>query len=241
MRRRTKALLITVAMILWLTGCGKKESAVISESKTNNSNLSMEEDVLDETPEEQIVTFECMNEIKEASPESGLIQIYDMLFQYGCKVSEAIEIIENSQNKFEYYHDYNENELILPGDYSEQIILIKDNDWYFQFQGKNLSDETIPLKDCTVTWIKTERASKGNVFYAGSFDENSEAVMYDYIKKVMNNYEIIMETTEYDSDQNKQINILYFVPSEIVPEGHFRINFVFEVTGELKTFKISLS
>ena len=42
-----------------------------------------------------------MEEIKEASPESGLVQVDDMILQYGCKVSDVIENIENSNSSFE--------------------------------------------------------------------------------------------------------------------------------------------
>ena len=238
MRRKTIAILITVAMILGLIGCGKKESDVIAEGKINISTLSMEEDALDEIPEEQIVTFECMNEIKEASPESGLIQIYDMLFQYGCKVSEAIEIIENSQNKFEYYHDYNENELILPGDYSEQIIFTNHDEWAFQFVAQNICDETIPLKECIVTMIQSEKNAKGNVFLGGY--DGCEPFTYDYVKNMfMKDYEV-NEYTSYQGSDTRHIVMQYCIASNIIEEtDELWLTFVIESeTGEV--IKISI-
>lgn len=251
---RKKILLLSFLLIICLIGCGKneKEAEVIAQGElsllgenkeyegADHEAAEDETESLEEIPEEQVISFECLDEIREATPESGLVQIDDMLFQYGCKVSEAIETIENSQSTFEYYEDYNENELVLPGDSSRQIILLKGNNWYFQLKAENLSDETISLKDCTVKWIKTEKASKGNVFYAGFNDENNSCVMYDYIKEIMSDYEIINERSETDADNNRQIITTYFVSSDVSPKGHFRIHFIFEsTTGELKELEIS--
>lgn len=66
----------------------------------------------------------------------------------------------------------------------------------------------------------------------------------DYIKSLMNNYEIIMEASEVDSWEGdvaiRQINLTYSIPSELSIEGILRMEFIFESdTGELKTIKIS--
>ena len=105
-----------------------------------------------------------------------------------------------------------------------------------------MGDETITLKDCTVTRIETYKASKGNIFCAGFDDKDSNIITYDYIKEFMGNYEIIKESTESESPNNldiRQICLVYLVPFEISPEGNLRIEYVFASdTGELKTFKI---
>lgn len=253
MNKRRILLSIMLITIIALAGCGKKESEpkTIAQGEIDLSEL--EEDILEEAEEneedveevqeEQVISYECMEEIKEASPDSGLVQIDDMLLQYGCKMSEAIDIIENSQSFFEYYDDYNENELVISNGIPIHITFLKDDDYYFALLAENLSNETISLKDCTVTRIATHKASKGNVFYAGFNDENSNIVTYDYIKKLMNNYQIITEATESESSNNldiRQIVVLYTVPSEISTEGNLRVEYVFDSdTGELKTFKIS--
>ena len=64
--------------------------------------------------------------------------------------------------------------------------------------------------------------------------------MYDYIKEIMSDYEIINERSETDADNNRQIITTYFVSSDVSPKGHFRIHFIFEsTTGELKELEIS--
>lgn len=253
-KRISLTILLAVVIITCFIGCGKKEpgtivsekeidiSELIAENKTDEDEEALDE-VQEEESEEQVVSFECMDEIKEASPESGLVQIDDMIFQYGCKMSEAIEIIENSQSSFEYNNDYNEDELVTPNGIPVFITFLKGNDHYFGLLAENMGDETITLKDCTVTRIETYKASKGNVFCAGFDDKDSNIITYDYIKGLMGNYEIIKEFTESESSNNldiRQISLVYLVPFETSPEGNLRIEYVFASdTGELKTFKIS--
>lgn len=210
----------------------REEQLAEGKIKEMSSEELPSEEVTKELAEAQFVTFECMNEIKEASPESGMLQIYDMLFQYGCTVSEAIEIVENSQNTFALYHEYNENELILPGYYSKQIIFTYNDKWYFQFKAQNITDETISLKDCIITSITSEKGSQGNVFIGG-YNEN-EPFTYDYIKNIlMKDYEAY-EHTSY-SDSEKYIVMQY----EIKENDTMWLTFVIEAkTGEV--IKISI-
>lgn len=216
--------LISLFMLICVSvlGCKEKEPEnIVSERQIDVNTLitegkivevSTEEEATEKTaeeiPEVQFITFECMNEIKEASPESGMLQIYDMLFQYGCTVSEAMEIVENSQNTFVLYREYNENELILPGDYSEQIIFTYNDEWYFQFKAQNITEETISLKDCIITNITSETGSQGNAFIGG-YDGN-EPFTYDYVKNtLMKDYETNERKSTYG--QKKYIVLQYNV------------------------------
>lgn len=212
------------------------------KSEENSSSIKDEqkEDIEDMAEaEEQIVAYECLEKIKNATPESGLVQIDDMLFQYGCKVSEAIEVVENSQSSFTYYHDYNENELVISNDLI-QIIFLKDNDWYFEFGASNLTDETVCLKDCIITRIIAYKDSKGNAFYAGFNEENDNMITYDYVKNLMEDYKIIQENSFYDSDDERCINVAYIIPSNISKTDQLWVYFIFESdTGELKRFVVN--
>lgn len=250
---RKKLLLLSFLLIICLIGCGKneKEAEVIAQGElsllgenkeyegADHEATEDETESLEEIPEEQVISFECLDEIREATPESGLVQIDDMLFQYGCKVSEAIETIENSQSTFEYYHEYIENELITPGSFTDSIILLKNNQWYFKFRAKNISDETISLKECPVVEISAEKASKGNVFYAGFKDENNNCVMYDYIKNIMSDCKMVWEGTEYDDEGLRMISVRYKISSDVSPEGFFYVDFIFDsASGELNQLKL---
>ncbi len=237
-------LLFTLAINL--IGCKKEqpenlEVAVTEETSNSEISENIEDNAENEDLEEP-VSFECLEEIKTASPESGLIQVDDMILQYGCKVSDVIDIIADSQSNFAT-EDYNESELV-PSNYPVLIVYKKNGENYFGIVAENTTQETKSLKDCTVTRIDTYNASKGNVFCAGFNGENNDIVTYDYIKNMMNNYEIIMEASEVDSWEGdvaiRQINLTYSIPSELSIEGILRMEFIFESdTGELKTIKIS--
>lgn len=250
MNKRRILLSVILITAIALVGCSQKdpEPRTIAKGEIDLSELGTEdvteeieenEETIEEIPEEQVISYECMNEIKEASPDSGLVQIDDMLFQYGCKMSEAMEIIERSQSTFDYV--YNENELVLSNGFVN-IDFRKGNEFYFRLLAKNLTDETISLKDCVVVRIKTEKVAKGNVFYAGFNDENSNVVTYAYIKNLMNDYKIIAESTVSESANHldiKQIEVLYLVPSELSSKGKLRVEYIFDSgTGELKAFCI---
>lgn len=230
-----------------LIGCKKNQPDNLETTVTEEpSNSEIPEDVDDnvesEDVEEESISFECMEEIKEASPESGMVQIDDMILQYGCKVSDVIDIIEDSQSAF-VTEDYKENELVASS-YPILIVYKKNEENYFGIVAENTSKETKSLKECTVTRIDSYNASKGNVFIAGFNGENNGIITYDFIKNLMSNYEVIMEASEIDSWEGdaaiRQINLTYSVPSDLSVEGILRMEFIFESdTGELKTFKIS--
>lgn len=248
-RRILLTILVAVIVITCFAGCGQKEpgatiaegendiSELIAENKTEETEESLEESS-EEILEEQAISFECMDEIREADPASGLVQIDDVIIQYGCKISEMMEKIENSQSVFGYYDDYvyNENELVLSND-SVNMPFAKDGNFYFQVQARNLTDETVSLKDCVVGRIITEKSAKGNVFYAGFSEGEGGTITYDYVKNVaMKDYTLESEISELDSIniQKKYIKTLYIIPNSTSQSGELWIYFIFESdTGNL--------
>lgn len=249
MKRKSIAIITILLFMLGinLTGCKKDQADNLETTVTEEpSNSEIPEDVDDnvesKSVEEEPISFECMEEIKEASPESGMVQIDDMILQYGCKVSDVIEIIENSKSSFEYLNNYNENELVIQGD-SADIILIKNNNWYLSLQARNLTDETIALKDCIVGRIITEKAAKGNVFYSGFNENMGDIPTYEYIKNdVMKGYEVSYEFTEHDEHDNlkKYIAEVYILPSNLSETGEIWLYFVIEAdTGELRSISMN--
>lgn len=176
-KRNTVIIAILLFMlVINLIGCKKEQpenlkTAVTEETSNSEISENIEDNVENENLEDELKFFECMEEIKEASPESGLVQVDDMILQYGCKVSDVIENIENSNSSFEQLNDYIENELVIQSD-SVDIVLMKNNNCYLNLQARNLTDRTISLKDCIVGRIITEKAAKGNVFYSAFHRQN---------------------------------------------------------------------
>lgn len=90
--KKTKLLILLISFAFSLAGCGSKEAKTTQgpveinvlidneEIEFEESSSEEETEVVPETP----VKFECMDEIKNASPDSGLVQIDDMLLQYGA-------------------------------------------------------------------------------------------------------------------------------------------------------------
>lgn len=249
MNKRRILLSVILITAIVLVGCSQKdpEPRTIAKGQIDLSELGTEdatgeaeenEEAIEEIPEEQVVSYECMEEIKEASPDSGLVQIDDVIIEYGCKISEMMEKIENSQSIFGYYDDYtyNENELVLSND-SVDMLFAKDGDFYFQIQARNLTDETISLKDCVVGRIITEESAKGNIFYAGFNAEGDNAITYDYVKNVvMKDYKLESEISELDSGNihKKYIKMYYVMPYADSKSGELWLYFVFDSdTGEL--------
>lgn len=237
MKRKSIAIITILLFMLGinLIGCKKDQAdnlEVAATPEPSNSEIpeDVEDNVENENLEEESISFECMEEIKEASPESGLVQVDDMLLQYGSKVSDVIDIIENSQSAF-VTEDYNENELVA-SNYPILIVYKKNGENYFGIVAENTSKETIPLKDCAITRIDSYNASKGNVFNAGFNGENNGIITYDFIKNLMDDYEVIMEASEVGTWEGnvaiRQINLTYSVPSELSIEGILRMEFIFE-------------
>lgn len=228
---------VLIAMLAALaTGCGKQ-----AEDNTNFKiqvdtviNRENEED-LAEQPDEAIVEepmkFDCMDEIKVASPNSGLVQIDDMLLQYGDKFSDIISVIEQSECTYEA--EYNESSVVPAGE-ADEIRFKKNGETYFSIRFKNYETETIELKDCVAEGITALKSSKGNAYYAG-FNKNE--MTYTAVKDSMKDYEPERETFGYDSRNNKGLGVTYVIPFQ---EKEVYIYYIFDgTTNELKSFKIS--
>lgn len=235
-------IILTVAIFMALfSGCGQKENELLSDDQTEIEDYSSNDPEIetDVPVTNEKNHYECMEEIKNASPESGFVQIDDMLFRYRASISEAIEAIKGSSENFTFKNEYNENELVAPNSHGVQIILLKDDDWYFELGAGNLTDETIPLKDCTIMYITAYGASKGNVYYAGFKENDNETITYDYVKEAMKDYEIFQEKTIYNGAGKKFLNITYEMSSELNQSDKVYVFFVFDSdTNELTAFEI---
>ena len=217
-----RILIIAIFSAICLIGCTNKEdtsnlqldndSTIVKDELDVLVNINETSDVEENPVGEDDVTivepvkYNCKEEITAASPDSGLFQIDDMIFQYGEKLSEFLAIIDKSECT--YTAEYNKNQLVPAGE-SEQIVFCKKGEDYFSIHASNYENETIELKDCVVDIICARKASKGNIYYAGSANET---ITYTSIKNTLDNYEPEREYTGYDSRQNKSLAILYKIP-----------------------------
>lgn len=239
--RKQKIIILLAAFVICLAGCGSKETettqgpieidVLVNNDKRDAEENDSEDDteIVPETP----IKFDCFDEIKEASPDSGLVQIDDMILQYGSTGAELFEAI--NQSECEYTAEYNENQLVPAGEF-EDIFFKKNGENYFRVSLKNFGAETIELKDCITDIISASKASKGNIYYAGA---NGETMTYNTVKEIMGNYEPEREFTRNDSMNNKRLAILYIIPDNkgIAQRDELYIYFIFDInTNELSSF-----
>ena len=243
--RKQNILVLMAVSIICLAGCGRKKdetpqgpievNVLINTDKDDFEESSSEEElrIVPETP----IKFDCLDEIKTASPDSGLIQIDDMILQYGSTGAELFEAI--NQSECEYTFECNENQLVPAGD-TEMVRFKKNGETYFTVSLRNFGSETIELRDCISDDISALNASKGNVYYAGA---SGETETYSSVKEIMSDYEPEREFTGNDSKYNKRLAVLYKI-SDINGITHnygneLYIYYIFDSdTNELSSFMI---
>lgn len=242
------AIVTMVMLVVLVTGCGKKVEnedsqtdsetlvsvevdPIINRDKSSNDEEDAEEQ-LDETTNEP-VKFDCKDEIKNASPDSGLVQIDDMLFQYGAKFSEINDQIMNSECTYDS-EDYNLSSIVPAGE-EETIRFKKNDDTYFMLSMKNQEAETVELGDCIVERIECYEDSTKSIYYAGFSDEQ---LNYNTVKNVMKDYEPDQEIFgSSKKNDNKELGVMYTIPFQ---EDEFYIFFIFDgVSNELVSFEVN--
>lgn len=249
--RGKKFLIVTLFVFaVSIAGCGKKGENVDAQTDEEtlvsvevdldtiiNKDKSLDaeeniEDQLDETANEP-VKFACKDEIKNASPDSGLVQIDDMLFRYGAKFSEINDQIMNSECTYDA-EDYNLSSVVPAG---EEVTLRfnKNDDTYFMIRMKNQGTETVELGDCIVFGILCREDSTKSIYYAGF---NNEELNYNTVKNAMKDYEPDQEIFGSSKrNGSKELGLMYTIP---VQEDNFYIFFIFDgVSNELVSFEVT--
>ena len=239
-KKRAIVICIMAAMTALLTGCGKQEEKnddntivkVQVDSIINKDADSENEKEQEKMVVEGAVKFDCMDEIKNASPDSGLIQIDDMIIQYGTKFSEIANVIEQSESSYEA-EEYNVSSAVPAGE-TLGIRFYKNNKQYFIIRLINRESETIELKDCALYSISVLDEAIDNAYYAGF--TNGE-MNYSTVKDLMKENKLQKEIFGSDAKGNKELGVMYTVPFQ---EDEFHIYFIFDgVTNELITFELS--
>lgn len=242
MMKKNLAILLVITMMFCLIGCGKREESADVQASDNtsfkiqvdpiiNRDDDSETEEVDEEIVEEPIKYSCMDEIKTASPDSGLVQIDDMLFQYGAKFSEVAREIEQSECIYEA--EYNVLSVVPAGE-EVGIRFYKDGNQYFTICVENRESETIELNDCIVSSIRALNASMGNAYYAGFSDDE---MTYNTVKSVMKDKEPDKEIFGSDYHGNNELGIKY---TFLFQENEVHVYFIFDgITNELNKFEIA--
>ena len=243
-----KKVIMIMLLIAVLTGCGKNKDGV-EVQENDNTNFKVQVDTLidkendskvEEDHAEQVeketddepVKFDCMDEIKNADPDSGLVQIDDMILQYGAKCSEIISVIEQSECVYEA--DYNAHSVVPAGE-SVGLRFNKNGESYFMICVENREKETVELNDCITYSIRALNNSMGNAYYVGFGDDE---MTYTTVKEAMKGYEPEKELFGSDSRGNNELGVLYTVPFQ---EGEAHLYFIFDgISNKLNKFEITV-
>lgn len=239
-KKRAIVICIMAAMTALLTGCGKQEEKnddntivkVQVDSIINKDADSENEKEQEKMVVEGAVKFDCMDEIKNASPDSGLIQIDDMIIQYGSKFSDIANEIEKSECTYET-EEYNLSSVVPVGE-TLGIRFYKNGEQYFIIRLINRESKTIELKDCTLYSISVLNDAMDSSYYAG-FSDNE--INYGFIIDLMKDYEPKKEVFGSDAKGNKELGVMYTIPFK---EDELYIYFILDgVTNKLITFDLS--
>lgn len=248
MKIQKKIIVMIMLLIVALTGCGKnKDSAEVQEN--DNANFKVHVDTLidkeddsevEEDHAEQMekatvdepVKFDCMDEIKNADPDSGLVQIDDMILQYGAKFSEIASVVEQSECVYEA--DYNALSVVPAGE-SVGIRFNKNGESYLMICVENCERETVELNDCITYSIRALNNSMGNAYYAGFSDDE---MTYTIVKEIMKGYEPEKEIFGSDSQGNKELGVMYTFPFQ---EDEMHVYFIFDgISNKLNKFEVTV-
>lgn len=232
MRKSKEITLVLIAMMsILVTGCGKTSDNTEAQKDDNtvfkmqvdpiiNRDDELELDEAEEPIATEPVKFDCMDEIKNASPDSGLIQIDDMILQYGAKFSDIASAIEQSECAYEA--EYNLSSVVPAGE-ELSIQVNKDDQRYFMIFVENHEEETIELKDCIIYSIRAEHAEI-NTYYAGCIDEE---VTYTTVKDAMKDYDPESEIFGTGAHERKELGVRYEIPFQ---ESSMYVYFIFDGT-----------
>lgn len=242
-----KLIILLIMLIFCMMGCGEKEDSAEVQGNAN-TNFKVQVDTLIDKEDSEIegdhtgqvkkeiadepVKYDCMDEIKTADPDSGLVQIDDMILQYGARFSEIASVVEQSECVYEA--DYNAHSVVPAGE-SIGLRFNKNGESYFMICVENCEKETVELSDCITYSIRALNNSMGNAYYANFGDDE---MTYTTVKEAMKGYEPEKELFGSDSQGNKELGVMYTVPFQ---EDEMHIYFIFDgISNKLNKFEISI-
>lgn len=221
MRTKIVLLLIASMALISIIGCKKTEKKVNEEapkdtiSEFNDENSSEEAEMLAEYYAEETEYQDQKEEnsvMKEytASPDwsnysysDRAIQIDDMILVPGCKVSDILEAMEQSENS--YIIDAEPGRL-MPYDSKVDIKVYKNDVEWFRINANNIMtpNESISLSDCMAVAIYPDLDTYRYFGAIGLMPSDVSKMDYNDIKAYLNDY---FDMNEYSiSEESTTVN-----------------------------------
>lgn len=207
----TNLLCITLMLFaITITGCGKTENEEYYESLeqelissgVNEDDADTFVSTLKELENEPIIeehsteaaindfnslSFEPMEEIKNASLYECKIQIADLLVTPTTIIGDFFSQVENSSVEWEY--EYNPEQLV-PKHESIDMSLLYNGEKIISFYAYNIAEDTLTLKECLLYHLKVDHYSaQKNIYYGNGYSINGENVpLYTEFKEDAQKY-----------------------------------------------------
>ena len=196
MKKKIVLFLLVGSMVIpSVVGCGKKNMDIPVEEETETEDTAViptpspvvvetpapvadtEEADNSETEDESVpvsVSFE--HEEKAAVWKSQTtkvtdrwIQIDDVMYSPGCKVSDLVASAENS--KVDYESDYVEN-MLVSADSTATVIFTRDGVEWFTIHALNVFGETKSIKDLPAVSVTVSEYAKPYCYFGAGFSGN---------------------------------------------------------------------
>jgi hypothetical protein len=206
----TKIVITVFTVGLLITGCGEKQSEYGNDADGTSATMTDTEIIENDTELQSVQEdsnhkkFECLQEIKDASIDSGKVQIDDMVFTICGSMDNVFDALDKSECTYEY--DYLPESIVAQND-SIQLILKKNSVEYCIINAHNYNDTTCKLSECTVVCIQPRKASYENAYFSGGF---SSGDTYDDIIKQFEKFELVKEDNNPIDNEYEAIYRLNF-------------------------------
>ncbi|MBQ6885148.1 MAG: hypothetical protein IJN56_05365 [Clostridia bacterium] len=209
-------MLIVVLICVGLCACEKDGSNNVNNSSSTDSTSNI--DVTNDLPLIETLEFSVNEIVLNSKPEDLYYQICDVYLSpvESLSVAEFMERAKTSSMQLTYnicedytpmtYSDYSENYLVTDGE-SVDIFFYCEEQLVFKLTAKNLSNETIPLKECYAFEIdemyeyfsKNAVDVKSKSWYCGGVPFGGEGYTYATIKETFSNWGLTCEENTNDN------------------------------------------
>ena len=210
----TAYVLTTLFCLLSVTACGEnKESDVVNvqESATEVSTDVASTEISDEEVPLADVTYECLDEMKEAPFESGKIQIDDVVLRFdgSMSIKELYSLLSESGNysiKAELSSNNNPSnkaevdyipDLSMTNDDFYYLYVLKNDKIYYTVASKSITLEDSAVEDSVIKRIFMEDEAMSSCWFAYGIPATCDGLSYDeLINEYLKDYKGNVDASE---------------------------------------------
>ena len=240
-KRKTICAFLIGLMCVGLCGCTKNNSTDIDINNSLSATLSSNNDKTTTLPLIETLEFSVNDVVFNSKPEDLYYQICDVYLSpvEGLSVAEFMERAKKSSLQLTYnileddiqwiFSDYSDNYLVTGGE-NVKIFFYCEEQLVFELLAQNLTDKTLPLKDCYAfeiiemhEYFSKDAADVNSIsWYCGGIPFGGDGYTYATIKEAFTNWGL-----EYEEETNDDGTLtLYSVVNAKINVGFQNESFV---------------